>query len=70
MKVPDNMNANQKAIFDKFQDVLRGVAGEKSEPLSSALPAVKSCATRRELGDWFAQFGRACRAAIPPGAST
>ena len=33
--------------------------------LGSHIPSVKRCDTTRELADWFTQFSKACRAALP-----
>lgn len=33
--------------------------------LSGRCPEVRKCINKTELGNWFSQFARACRAALP-----
>jgi hypothetical protein len=45
-----------------FQDMWKRIQRERS----GSSPPVKVCETKKELGEWFASFGRACAGARGP----
>lgn len=45
----------------EFEDLLKGF----ETAINPQCPVAKRCETKRELGDWFAQFSRAARAVLP-----
>ena len=61
----------KEAFANGFEDYLKGMAEmdpsirKAAERLSLQPLQAKKCETRRELGDWFANFAKHCKALRP-----